>query len=127
MKVFIAATSCRLALQAKAVLVAAGHTVTSTWHEAELKRTVTYSAAERKIGANRNIFEVTASDALLLLTPEGNTPGGLWVEAGVAIGQNKPVYSVGLRPGGTRGNFNMYHHMVSQYATVEEAVLAMNT
>jgi hypothetical protein len=106
-------------------LLKAGHTVTSTWHDLEFKRIAETTDEERRAGADRNLDQIFESDALVLITPKDYMPGGLYVEAGAALGIGLPVFSVGYRPGGLRGNFIMYHSLVSQYATIEGAVQAM--
>lgn len=125
MRVFIAAYDLKLAKQAKLDLLKAGHTVTSTWHDLTFRRTSESTSEACRAKGDNNVVEVLRSECVLVFVPRDLCPGGIYVEVGAAIGIGLPVFSVGYRPGGLRGNFIMYHSLVSQYATIEDAVQAM--
>jgi nucleoside 2-deoxyribosyltransferase len=74
-----------------------GHIVSSTWHNAPLEKGATLTDDQRVLIARRDVCEVRASDAVLLVAGEEKYSGGKFVEAGIAIGCNKPVYILGRR------------------------------
>lgn len=63
--------------------------------------------------------EVSRTDALVLIAEpdKGLVKGGKFVEAGVALGMNKPVYIIG-----DRENTLMYLDGIKQFDTMEEFV-----
>jgi nucleoside 2-deoxyribosyltransferase len=77
-----------------------GHDVVSTWHRTEALAPLALDdpgrPAHLRSAAIRDIAEIDQSDALVILT-EGceQTPGGLWVEVGYALGRRKRVFVVG--------------------------------
>ncbi len=122
-RVYISSWSKPLALAAKSALEAAGHKVVSTWHDGEFAPTVMRKESEMVQVADQDIDTLSqTADALLLLVPEDLAPGGIYVEAGVAIGVGIPVLAVGLRRDFTRGNAMLYHSDVDQYDTIDQAV-----
>jgi hypothetical protein len=122
-RVYISSWSKPLALAAKTALEEVGHVVISTWHDREIMSTKDRPWNELESSANENIETiVTRADALLLLVPEDLTPGGIYVEAGAALGMGVPVLAVGQRKNVTRGNNMLYHPDVHQYGSIDNAV-----
>lgn len=89
-----------------------GHTIVSTWHDTEA---IMLPLPKPEIGrasstsfqiARKDLSEIISCDALIVLSQDCEaTPGGLWFEAGYALGIQKPVYIVGPR-------FNVFCHLL---------------
>jgi nucleoside 2-deoxyribosyltransferase len=108
MKVYIA---CRFSRRDEAeyvvrpALEALGWTVTSRWHREQANQPVDgamahHSAEENKLFALRDLEDVDAADALLLLTeePESYWPrGARHTEYGYALAKGKALFLVGPR------------------------------
>ena len=117
MKLYIAAHSQEDARDAARKLEAAGHVITARWLNEDFSRTAKYAEDERRVIAASDVFDVRTADALVLLASPTRVPGGKFVEAGVAIGCEKPVYAIGHRE-----NMLMWHPSVSLFSSVEDLV-----
>ena len=113
MKFYIAGCNQDMAIALSEELKSLGHEIICTWLTTPFKRTIEYSIEERVAIAKLDADEVTQSDAVLLVESEGMVPGGKFVEAGIAIGQGKPVYVLGRRE-----NMLMWHPLVRQVDSV---------
>ncbi len=79
-----------------------GHEIISTWHSTEALNPVPLDspsfAANSHNAALRDLAEIDMSDAVLLITERCEAvPGGLWFEAGYALGGGKRVFIDGPR------------------------------
>ncbi len=124
-RVYISSCSKPLALVAKSELEDAGHSVVSTWHNSEFKRTAERSHDEMTASAENDINEVIEADILFLIVLPDLSPGGIYVEAGAAIAVGNPVIAVGYRQDGTRGNSMLYHPDVHQFLDMTDAANAV--
>lgn len=97
MKIYIAASSVEHARALAKKLTAAGHEVTSSWIKTGFTPRGSHQDVERAQEAKRDLMDVTAADALVLLSDEENVPGGKHVEFGYAIALGKKVYVIGRR------------------------------
>jgi hypothetical protein len=80
-------------------------------------RTRDRSPDERANIASRNVDEIALANCLVLVSAPGMTPGGKFVEAGVAIGYDTPVIVLGHRE-----NLLMHHPMVHPAADIVEVL-----
>lgn len=97
MKIYVASHDRLAATHAAHVLSIGGHTATSRWHEKEFLKTEEHTIEERLAIASEDLEDVTAADALVLIAGPERYSGGKFVEAGIAIGQCKPVVLIGRR------------------------------
>jgi hypothetical protein len=97
MKFYIASSSVERARDLAQKLVDAGHKVTSSWIKTGWGSHGPQFDEERSQVARRDLMDVTAADALILLSDEDNVPGGKHVEFGYAIALGKKVYVIGRR------------------------------
>jgi len=95
MKLYIAADDQTAARHAAALCRRDGHTIVSTWLNQPFNRTAEHTVDERQALADRDVDEVLAADALVLLAGPEKCPGGKFVEAGIAIGCGSEVHVVG--------------------------------
>ena len=79
------------------ILKEGGHEITSTWIYGSFAPTRTYSEKQRRDIADREIQEISNSEAMVLISCDERVPGGKFVEAGVALGQKIPIYIIGRR------------------------------
>lgn len=124
-KVYVSSWSKPNALAIKAQLLDAGHEVVSTWHDGEFKRTAERTESEMENTAVDNCDLIAGADILFLVVPEELMPGGIYVEAGMAICAGIPVVAVGTRRDGFRGNNMLYHSGVHQFQDVDRAVASV--
>lgn len=118
MKLYIAAADQAEARKVATALLCAGHEICADWLQMSFKRTGEYSVEERLAIARTDVNDVTLADGLVLLASDNQVAGGKFVEAGIAIGQGKPVFVVGRRE-----NMLLWHHSVRQYDSVEKLIL----
>lgn len=82
----------------------AGHLVVSTWHDEPPVENWSQSGAlgdDKKQGANVNLRLVAnRAQVLVLIAGPEKYPGGKFVEAGVALGNDVPVVCYGRRENG---------------------------
>jgi nucleoside 2-deoxyribosyltransferase len=117
MKLYVAACNRELAERTATMFTEAGHTVLSTWHTEAFLPTVEYTIGSRVDIARRDVDEVTASDAVVMLASPTKVAGGKFVEVGVALGQGKTVCVIGRRE-----NMLMWHPLVLMFDTVEQCI-----
>ena len=120
MKIYIASHDKWAALHWAAELSNAGHGIASTWHDVPFTRTDEIAPDDRPAVAFDCVQEIESADALLLLTPHGDCPGGIYAEAGVALSQGLPVFLVGRR-----SNLMLWHPDVVQCDEVQGVLEAM--
>ena len=99
------------------ILKANGFSISSTWLDEEFSKSVTYSDADRSQIAKKDVDEIKASDALISISAPYRVPGGKFVEVGVALGLNKPIFLLGHRE-----NMLMYHSDIIAYDSVENLI-----
>lgn len=97
MKIYVASHSRELAQKMADDLADQGYTITSRWHGKEFHPTEHHTVNERRAIAQEDYDDICAADALVLIAGEEKYSGGKFVEAGIAIGQGKPVYVYGRR------------------------------
>ena len=120
MKVYVAAHDRWAALYLKAFLILRGNEVLSTWHDAEFLGMEAMEDKARADAADRDIAEITAADGLLLIAGPDKYSGGKFVEAGIALGQGKPVCVLGRLE-----NCLLCARCVRQASTPEGAILRL--
>ncbi|MCK8780551.1 hypothetical protein M0654_11195 [Rhizobium sp. NTR19] len=97
MKIYVASHERLAATHAAHVLSIAGHNITSRWHGKEFLKTEEHTVEERIEIASEDFEDVTEADALVIIAGPDRYPGGKFVEAGIALGQGKPVVVIGRR------------------------------
>lgn len=109
MRVYVASKfeNCAAVSDAIAQLTAAGHTITRDWTVQEHWDWSTPGAAERLAwrAAYLDVEAVRQSEVFIMLTYEGLSMQGAYVELGVALGLGKLVYIIGEQP---RNIFSFY-------------------
>jgi hypothetical protein len=113
-KVYVSSFDLLAARHVRDVLTAAGHAVTSTWHEPGSAR-ATADEDWRGLIGGRNDLEIRSSDVLVLVACKNDVPGGKFVEAGIAIGAGKPVVVLGHRE-----NRVLWHPLVKAVSGTED-------
>jgi len=83
-------------------LIASGHAITSEWIYKDAANPVPFRSPLYEQNCvevqEKDIQDVLRSSALVLFTEEcERTPGGLWFEAGLALGRGIPYYVLGPR------------------------------
>lgn len=121
MKVYIAAHSSELATEVAKKLEQEGFNIISTWHKEPMGATSEYTPEDRRKIANLDAAQVTEADILFLLESPFKVSGGKFVEAGIALGQGKPVVVIGRRE-----NMLLWHTLVLQFDTVEAFIATTN-
>lgn len=120
MRVYVSSHDRWAALHVAGVLSAAGHAIASTWHD----DTLGFRNADSSMKAwcaESNVEQITSADALVLVAARDKVPGGKFVEAGVAIGQGKPVYILGQRE-----NILLHHPNAKEFARPEDIAKALS-
>jgi nucleoside 2-deoxyribosyltransferase len=97
MKIYVASHSQEKALEIAKLLQDNGHHITSRWIYQPFNDTVTYTETQRQQIAEEDTDDVLISDILVLIAGPDKYSGGKFVEAGIAIGANKPVIIIGRR------------------------------
>ena len=111
MNIYIAAHNQAEAKLVAVVLTIHGHVITSRWLDKPFRPTRSYFFREREGIAQMDFDDVVACDALVLLCPPGRrrSPGGKFVEAGIALGLGRRVYVMGPRE-----NMLLWHPRIIQ-------------
>lgn len=120
MKIYIASHSQELARALAEKLVAAGHTITSSWLAVPFNPTVTHTGQERQLIAAQDTQDVLDADVLVLMAGPDKYPGGKFVEAGIAMGAGRKVFVLGRRE-----NMLLWHPAITAAETVEELIAAL--
>jgi len=120
MKLYIAGHSQEDSNKVAKLCRDAGHFIMSSWLEEDLSRTSTYSDNDKQRIAEKDFSEVAASDALVLVASSMRIPGGKFVEAGIALGQGKPVYVLGHRE-----NMLMWHPLCQRFDSCENFLTSL--
>lgn len=115
MKLYIAGSNQEEARKVAKLCKESDHIITSTWLEEDFFRTSEYTEKDRNKIADKDVKEVIESDALVLLSSPTRIPGGKFVEVGVALGNEKPVFILGHRE-----NMLMYHSLTKQFDNAED-------
>lgn len=117
MKVYISSHCILAARHVAAELRDHGHEIISGWHRGTgpMGRTRDKSLVDRVTTAARNVDEIPLANALVLVSAPDFGPGGKFVEAGVAIGNDIPVIVLGRRE-----NLLLWHPMVYEAEDIEE-------
>lgn len=121
-KVYVSAHHPDPAKQLAEALRAAGHTVSSTWHE-ETDRPAADDAAAWASKAAVNVTQISNSDVLVLISsPEHvsgtkRVSGGKFIEAGVALGRMVRTFVLGAVENGM-----LHHPRVEQVDTTDELI-----
>lgn len=97
MKIYVASHCRWAALYVAKVLSENGLEITSRWHEGPFYPTDRYTFLERQRIAAEDIEDVTRADVLVLVAGPDKYSGGKFIEAGIAMGQNKQVFVLGRR------------------------------
>jgi len=97
MKIYVASHDRWAACHVADVLKAKGHEITSRWHSQEFLPTEAHTELDRAKIAQEDVDDVSASNALVIISGPDRYSGGKFVEAGIAIGQGKPVVVIGRR------------------------------
>lgn len=98
MKIYIASHSQRDAYAASYILNRDGFEITSRWHDnPDFLPTVSYTEEQRVSIAQEDFDHVALAEVVVILAGPEKYAGGKFVEAGIAIGQGKPVINVGRR------------------------------
>jgi len=113
MVIYVASHDPKAAIDMSEALMDAGHLVISSWPWES--RDLSWTDGRYKILALRDVREVSLAEALVLIADKSYCPGGKFVEAGIAIGQGKPVYVVGHRE-----NLLLWHPSVDLVNNQEE-------
>jgi nucleoside 2-deoxyribosyltransferase len=122
MKVYVASHDRWAACHVADVLERAGHAIVSMWHEKEFNPTSQHTEAERAAIAEEDFGDVARADALVLIAGPDKYSGGKFVEAGIALGQGKPVIVLGRRE-----NMLMWLPQVRIADTPQEAAKALTS
>ncbi|MES9872495.1 MAG: nucleoside 2-deoxyribosyltransferase [Candidatus Sedimenticola sp. 6PFRAG7] len=116
MKIYIAGHNQEIAISIREeILLLRDHKVTARWLDKEFNRTDEHSERERVMIAQEDYDDITSADALLLIASHKRVPGGKFVEAGIALGQGKPVHVIGHRE-----NMLMWHPDVHQFDSLDD-------
>ena len=115
MKYYVASHSQDDARKVAKLFTDAGHFVTSRWLEEDFGRTSTYIDEDKSRIAKMDYDDVVDADALVLLSSPFRIPGGKFVEVGIALASNMPVYLLGHRE-----NMLMWHKSVQQFDSAED-------
>lgn len=120
MRVYISCHHPHPAQKIAAVIISGGHEVVSSWHVKSgpppAREDVT---SWRKIAA-RNFNEIETADVLVCVAADSKQygPGGKFVEAGYALGLDKPVLSIGAIENGMMNHPNV--RLVHEDQVLEE-------
>ena len=117
MHIYVAAHCRWAASYIASILRSSGHVVTSRWLDEPFHTTASYPDEERRRVAEMDRADVFASDLLVLVAGPDKYSGGKFVEAGIAIGLNKPVVVLGRRE-----NMLLYVSNVKVVDTPEELI-----
>lgn len=117
MKVYISSHDCWAAKYVAGTLKSCGVDVVSTWHTVDKEDE---QSSWTEIIAANNDPEIRSADCLVLISSRTAVPGGKFVEAGMMLGLNRPVFVLGRIE-----NKMLYHPLVKQFDTVEQILLAM--
>lgn len=116
---YIASDNAAKAREAKNIIEALDHDVSSTWHNQDMKRTAEFTPEERAEIASNDVQDIQLSGAMILLASDDKVAGGKFFEAGLAFGLGKPVVIVGRRE-----NMLLWHPGIEAFDTVEDAVMS---
>jgi hypothetical protein len=122
-KVYISSHDPAPANDLAAVLVAAGHEVTSTWHVGDPPKLDFSDTGTWGLRAATNLGLIRGSQALVViaspahLSGEKRVTGGKFVEAGAALATIRAVFTLGGVENG------MLHHPLVQHAATTEELL----
>lgn len=122
MKFYIASHTQFSGIQASYSCIKAGHKITSHWLLKPFHPTSSHTIKERQNIAQEDFDDITEADALILLACQDKVSGGKFVEAGIALGQNKPVFIIGRRE-----NMLLWLKNIKQYDTIEELLKDLAT
>lgn len=117
MKVYVASHDRWNAHAAAGRLIDAKIDVTSRWHTKEFLPSSDHTESERADIATEDYDDITIADALVLLSGPDKYSGGKFVEAGIAIGQNKPVFVIGRRE-----NMLMWLPIIKAFETIDDFI-----
>lgn len=117
MKIYVAGHEQDRCRSIASDLRAVGHTITARWLDEPFNPTETHTETERRQIADRDEADVTAADAVVLADSPEKVSGGKFVEAGIALGQGKPVFVIGRRE-----NMLMWHSRVQAFDSVAQFV-----
>lgn len=115
MKIYIAGHNQEVAKEISELLKENGHEITSNWLYKPFNRTNDHSIEERVNIAVEDYNDIVDADSVILISSPKRVPGGKFVEAGIALGQRKPVYVIGHRE-----NMLMWHPNIIQYDSIED-------
>lgn len=127
MRVYISCHAAEPARELASALIAAGHTIVSTWHESTELRPAIDDGTAWAANAKRNMTEIDTAEALALIaSPEHITrtacvPGGKFVEAGYALNHALGSGFLVVTVGGVE-NGMLYHPAVKHVQTTAELV-----
>jgi hypothetical protein len=94
-KIYVAAHCPLAASHVASLLTHEGFSITSSWHSKSFLPTEEIDVYTRVEIASECRGEILQSDALVLISSREKVPGGKFIEAGIALGLNKPVITVG--------------------------------
>lgn len=114
MKLYIAAHSQEEAREVAELCRERGHSVTSRWLDEANYPAPNTTEADRTRIAVQDVEDVLKSDGLVLLASPCKVSGGKFVEAGVAMGQGKPVFVLGRQE-----NMLLWHPLVRTFSDAE--------
>lgn len=122
-KVYVSSHHPDPAKQLAEALRAAGHTVSSTWHDETGPRPAADDAAEWANKAAINVTQIGNSDVLVLISSpehvsgEKRVAGGKFVEAGVALGRMVRLFVLGAVENGM-----LHHPRIEQVDNADELI-----
>jgi len=117
MKIYIAGNDQNKCCEIGEYLDRCGHKIVSSWLWADFKRTRDTPVDERIKIAETDYNEVSDADLLVLVACKDLVPGGKFVEAGIAMGQEKPIHILGRRE-----NMLLWHQSVVQHDDIDDLV-----
>jgi hypothetical protein len=100
----------------------AGHKVIARWLGEPFCRTRYLSEESRMLVAKMCADDIAEADALVLLSDDARTPGGKFIEAGIALGQGKRVFVIGWRE-----NCLLWHPDCFQFESVSHLIATIDS
>lgn len=91
--------------------------ISAAWLTTSFNPTSTHTDEEKEEIADIDVADVGRSDVLVLMAGPDKYSGGKFVEAGIALGQKKPVVVYGRRE-----NMLLWHHNIIQVDTLTDLI-----
>lgn len=122
MTIYIASHDQEQAIDLAILCEQRGISTTSGWLKVPFLPTECYSDTEKEAIAALDTHDVLRADCLVLISaPHGKkVPGGKFVETGIALGTNKPIFVLGRRE-----NMLIWHPSIKQYDNIDRLLAAL--